>query len=150
MEIRDIRRYRRALRQFQSLAGMQFRNHCCGVTLAQCQVLLEIDECSHLTMGQLALNLKLDVSTLSRAVDGLVDKKLVARLKDDSDRRLVWIRLTDDGASICQEIHESNDACCIRIFENIPPSQRDAVIQNLEILIQAYSDYEASINDSDT
>ena len=149
MEIRDIRRYRRALRQFQSLTGVQIRKRCCGVTLAQCLVLLEIDEHGHLTMGQLALNLGLDLSTLSRTVDGLVGKKLVARLRDDSDRRLVWIRLTEAGTSICQEIHESNDASCIRVFENIPPSQRDAVIHNFEILIQAYNDFEASLNNSE-
>jgi DNA-binding MarR family transcriptional regulator len=105
-------------------------------------VLLDIDEHGQLTMGQLASNLKLDHSTLSRTVDGLVRKKLLARLRDDSDRRLVWIRLTDDGVSVCQEIHEGNDAYCQQVFETIPPSERDSVIRHFEILVQAYTDYE--------
>jgi DNA-binding MarR family transcriptional regulator len=123
-------------------------------------VLLDIDEHAHLTMGQLALNLKLDQSTLSRTVDGLVRKKLVARMRDDSDRRLVWIRLTEDGASTCEEIHEVNDEYCLQVFENIPPSERAALLQvfenippseraalvrNFEALIQAYLDHEASV-----
>ena len=147
MEIREIRRYRRALRQFQRLANLQLRNCCCGVTLAQCLVLLEIDEHSHLTMGHLALNLKLDLSTLSRTVDNLVSKKLVARLRDDSDRRLVWIRLTDAGVSTCKEIHNVNDQTCLSIFENIPTSKQASIIRNFETLIQAYLDYETSIEE---
>jgi DNA-binding MarR family transcriptional regulator len=145
METSEIRIYRRTLRQFERLLGVQLGSICCGVTLAQCLVLLEIDEHGHLTMGQLALNLKLDQSTLSRTVEGLVRKKLVARLRDDSDRRLVWVRLTEDGASTCEEIHKGNDKHCLQVFKNIPPSERAAVIRNFETLVQAYLDYETSI-----
>ena len=145
VETSEIRRYRRALRQFDRLLSVRLGICCCGVTLAQCLVLLGIDEHGHLTMGQLALNLKLDQSTLSRTVDGLVRKKLVARLRDDSDRRLVWIRLTEDGASTCEEIHQVNDEYCLQVFENIPPSERAALIRNFETLIQAHLDHEASI-----
>jgi DNA-binding MarR family transcriptional regulator len=149
VDTHEIRKFRRSLRQFQRLAGVQYRS-CCGVTLAQCLVLLDIDEHGHLTMSQLALNLKLDQSTLSRTVDGLVNKKLVARLRDESDRRLVWIRLTENGAATCQEIHQGNDEYCRRVLENIPPSEHDEVIRNFEALIQAYLDHEASIEAAGT
>lgn len=142
MKTSEVRRYRRALRQFQRLTSMQLKGPCCGVTLAQCLVLLEIDERGHLTMGQLSQRLRLDLSTLSRTVDNLVSKKLVARLRDDSDRRLVWIRLTRDGISTCEEIHKENDDTCRGIFEHIPASEQLAIIQNFETLIQAYLAYE--------
>ena len=79
-------------------------------------MLLEIDEHGHMTMGQLSSNLKLDISTLSRTVDNLVAKKLVARLRDESDRRLVWIRLTEDGVSTCNEVHKVNDENCLLCY----------------------------------
>jgi DNA-binding MarR family transcriptional regulator len=69
----------------------------------------------------------------------------VTQLRDDSDRRLVWIRLTENGVSICEEIHEGNDEYSLQVFENIPPSERAAVIRNFEALVQAYLDHEASI-----
>jgi len=147
MEIHEIRRYRRALRQFQRIARVQLNNCCCGVTLPQCLVLLEIDEHGHMTMGQLSSNLKLDLSTLSRTVDNLVAKKFVARLRDEGDRRLVWIRLTEDGVSTCNEIHKVNDENCLNIFNNIPQSERDSMIRNFEALIQAYLDHETSIEE---
>jgi DNA-binding MarR family transcriptional regulator len=139
---REIRRYRKALRQFERLIGAQLKNCCSSVTLAQCLVLLDIDESGQLTMGQLASHLRLDHSTLSRTVDGLVQKELVTRLQDDSDRRRVWIQLTADGVSHCREIHRSNDAYCSRVLESIPLSDRGAVIRNFETLVQAYLDCE--------
>jgi DNA-binding MarR family transcriptional regulator len=142
MMTRETRRYRKALRQFERLIGAQLKSCCCGVTLAQCLVLLDIDESGQLTMGQLASHLRLDHSTLSRTVDGLVQKKLLARQQDDNDRRMVWIRLTADGVSRCREIHRVNDAYCSGVFESIPRSDRGAVIRNFEILVQAYLDYE--------
>lgn len=144
MNTREIRRYRKALRQFQRLAGTQFKSCSCSVTLAQCLVLLDIDERGQMTMGQLAANLKLDHSTLSRTVDGMVRKKLLSRLRDDSDRRLVWIRLTAVGEAVCQDIHGVNDDYCMQVFEHIPASERSAVIKGFETLIRAYLDYETA------
>ena len=149
LEVSEVRRYRKALRQFQRLAGVQMRNCGCGVTLTQCLVLLDIDEHGHLTMGQLASILKLDHSTLSRTVDSLVKNKLVARLRDESDRRLVWIRLTEQGISLCEKIHQGNDEYCLQVFETIPATERATVIRHFETLIQAYLDYEVSIEEQE-
>jgi len=118
--------------------------HCsCSVTLPQCLVLLDIDECGQVTMGQLASHLRLDQTTLSRTVDGLVKKQLVARLRDDSDRRVVRIQLTAEGVSLCQEINTVNDDYCRRVFERIAPSERDSVVRSFEILVKAYLEHEA-------
>ena len=144
LKTREIRQYRRALRQFQRLNGAQLKNGCCGVTLAQCLILLDINEHHRLTMGQLASNLRLDQSTLSRTVEGLVRKKLLIRLTDKRDRRVVWIGLTKQGASTCQEIHESNDKNCLQVFKRIPAKDRGEVIRYFEILVQAYLDNETA------
>lgn len=150
MKTNEIRQYRRSLREFQRLIGYQLKGCCCGVTITQCLVLMSVDEHGHLTMGQLAADLKLDYSTLSRTVDALVKKKLVARLRDDSDRRLVWIRLTDEGRTTCLDIHKVNDEYCLRVFEHIPPSERTALIRNFEALIQVYLDHELSSGEKNT
>jgi len=149
LETGEVRRYRKSLRDFQRLASSQLKSCCCGVTLTQCLVLMSLDENGHSTMGQLATNLRLDYSTLSRTVDSLVGQKLVARLRDDSDRRLVWIRLTETGHSACREIHDVNDDYCIQVFQHVPPSERSALIRNFETLIQAYLDHEASVDEQE-
>jgi len=137
-----IRRFRRDLRQFERHVVSQFKTCSCSVTLPQCHVLLNIDEEGQMTMGQLASNLRLDHSTLSRTVEGLVRRKLLARLRDEGDRRVVWVRLTSAGAAVCKEIHDSNDAYCRKVFEQIKPAERMEVIRYFEALIRAYRDQE--------
>jgi DNA-binding MarR family transcriptional regulator len=142
MTIPEIRRFRRILRRFERVTHSQLKNCCAHVTLAQCLVLLEIDEGGQLTMSQLASQLRLDNSTLSRTIEGLVRRQLVERLREDLDRRVVRIRLTSEGLSVCRSIHEENDGHYIRIFEKIPESRRGTVIKNFETLVQAFLDYE--------
>ena len=142
MTDQEIRDYRRALRQFQRLVGAQMKSCSCSVSLPQCLILLELDEHGQMTMSQLAAALRLDHSTLSRTIEGLVRSKLVARLRDESDRRLVWVRLTDHGAATCAEIHRQNDTYCASVLDNIPPSKRTNVLQAFETLVHAYIEHE--------
>ena len=139
----EIRRYRRSLRRFERVSEALVASCCAQVTLAQCIVLMEIDESGELSMSQLAASLRLDNSTLSRTIESLVGKGLVERLRDDGDRRVVLIRLTPEGKSICRAIHQENDEHCRCVLGRIPPSKRPAVIRSFELLVQAYLDQEA-------
>ena len=138
MKTRDIRKFRRVLRQFTRLLDSQLKTCCNEVTLAQCLVLLEIEEIRTPTMGQLAGNLRLDNSTLSRTVDGLVARELVERVSDDNDRRVVKVRLTEEGEAVCRSIHADNDAITRRVFDRIPPPERRGVAEAFEMLVEAY------------
>ena len=143
MNMGEIRRFRSILRRFQRVAGAQLKKCCSRVTLAQCLVLLEIDEKHRLTMGELSSRLRLDNSTLSRTVDALVSGKLVRRLREDRDRRVIWIQLTAKGRAACSVIHEENDAYALNVLQKIPPSRRGSVIRAFETLVQAFLDQEA-------
>lgn len=138
-----IRRFRRALRQFERLNSYQLKACCTEVTFAQCLVLLEVDEAVQPSMGRLAATLRLDNSTLSRTIEGLVRKAMVQRRPDDTDRRTVLIALTATGKRVCRAIHRHNDACVLQLFDNIPPSRHATVIRNFETLVQAFLDCEA-------
>jgi DNA-binding MarR family transcriptional regulator len=138
METPRLRHFRTILRRFERVTNSQLRNCCCDVTLAQCLVLMEVDQEGRLTVGQLASRLRLDDSTLSRTIDGLVRKGLLERVRDDRDRRQVWIRLSPAGKDVCDAIHEQSDATYAAIFERIPAAERENVIHNFEILVQAF------------
>jgi len=153
MKTRDIRKFRRVLRQFTRLINAQLKSCCTEVTLAQCLVLLEIDEArtrtpqAPPTMSQLAASLRLDNSTLSRTVEGMVARGLVERIDDESDRRVVKVRLTAEGKDVCRSIHADNDASCRRVFERIPASEQPRVSAAFEVLVQAYLDCEEQDGD---
>ncbi|MCP3980682.1 MAG: MarR family transcriptional regulator [bacterium] len=146
----EIRRFRSVLRRFQRLTHAQLKNCCAEVTLAQCLVLLEIDEKGQLSVSQLASRLRLDSSTLSRTIEGLVQRRLLERLREDKDRRVVRMRLTPEGDSVCRSIHAQNDGHFIRIFERIPASRRGKVIEHFETLVQAFLDDEVEAISSDS
>ncbi len=143
MTISEIRRFRSALRRFERFNHAQLKGCCARVTLAQCLVLLEIDESGQPIMSQLASRLRLDNSTLTRTIEGLVRDRLVERLRESRDRRVVRIRLTPEGETVCRSIHDENDGRFIRVFEKIPESRRRTVIKNFEALVQACLDHEA-------
>jgi DNA-binding MarR family transcriptional regulator len=121
---------------------MQLRTCCEGVTLAQCHVLLAVDAPGETTTGALAAELYLDKSTLSRTVDGLVEKGLMRRIPDESDRRVTRLRLTERGQATCNALHRANDEHYRRIFEHIPQRSREAVMRHFALFVRAFAEYE--------
>jgi len=95
---------------------------CCGVTLAQCHVLLELSF-SVLSLKDLAASLDLDASTLSRTIEVLVQAKLVERTVDPADRRAVRLALSAAGRGKVGAINET----CNRYYASLlgKMSQKD-------------------------
>lgn len=58
------------------------------------------------TMTQVAASLKISVSTLTTAINKLVDKKYVNRFRVPEDRRIVKIELTEEGIEAVKEHEE--------------------------------------------
>jgi DNA-binding MarR family transcriptional regulator len=145
MKKSEIRQFRRTLRQFERITNSQLKGCCIEVTLAQCLVLMEVDDAGRLTVGELASRLRLDDSTLSRTIDGLVRRGLLDRSRDEQDRRVVRIRLTPQGDSICAAIHEQNDAMYRIVFDRIPVAKRGTVLRSFSRLVQAFLDSEEEV-----
>lgn len=140
MNNKKVRHFRKILRNFERLTNLQLKNCCSGVSLAQCHVLLEIEELGQATTVQLALRLGLDKSTLSRTIDGLVDIGLVDRLPNPSDRRFTPLSLTEQGKAVCNAINRTSDDFYGRVLENIPQEKHETVIKNLSLLVEALLD----------
>jgi DNA-binding MarR family transcriptional regulator len=134
-----VRSFRRILRQFERAQRFQLEEQdaCCGLSIAQCHPLLEIRELGEATTGDLARRLKLDKSTLSRSIDGLVRRGLVRRKTHENDRRFLPLTLTARGRRLCDEINRRNDRRYERILRRIPQPERDELIRLFELLVQA-------------
>jgi DNA-binding MarR family transcriptional regulator len=93
-----VEEFRRNLRVMEREIVRQLAQEtgCCGVTLAQCHALLELSR-SELSLTALAAALDLDISTLSRTVEGMVRCGFVERTEDSADRRSVCLQLTGAG-----------------------------------------------------
>lgn len=138
----QVRAFRRALRQFERVQRFQLeeQNSCCGLSLAQCHPLLEIQELGETTTGDLAQRLNLDKSTLSRSIEGLVSRGLVRRETHEGDRRFLLLTLTAEGRRLCDEINRRNDRQYQRVLKRIPPRDRDEIVRLFGALVQAMAD----------
>jgi DNA-binding MarR family transcriptional regulator len=111
---------------------------CCGVTIPQCHVLLAIEEKEHTTITELAVELELDKSTLSRTIEGLVMMGLVNRKTNNDNRRSQHIRLTGEGEKTVAGINEQWRSFFTSLFAGIPKPKHPLVMEGLSLLANSF------------
>jgi DNA-binding MarR family transcriptional regulator len=139
MRKEELRAFRRTLREFERL--MTDSNGCaCGGTdlsVSQCHHLLGIEEGQPTTVTDLAENLGLDRSTVSRTVEALASLDLVNREPSPSDRRMSKLVLTRKGTETAEEIHRERDDYFNKVFSNIPKNRHKSVVEGFALMVQA-------------
>ncbi len=71
-----------------------------GISRREWRLLAQLAGHEGLQPSELALRIGLDRARTSRALTGLVQKKLVRRIPRPGDRREVMLQLTDDGRAV--------------------------------------------------
>jgi DNA-binding MarR family transcriptional regulator len=74
------------------------------LTFSQWTVLMALREWQTSTSAELARNICHDAGSLTRILDQLEQRGLVARLRSDTDRRAVVLRLTPRGAELVEAL----------------------------------------------
>jgi DNA-binding MarR family transcriptional regulator len=92
-----------ATRAFVGVAARSLHDVADLVTLAQYRVLVLLDGQDSLTMGELAVCLDVNSSTVTRVCDVLVDKQLIQRASGDN-RRAVRAELTQRGRHLIDQV----------------------------------------------
>jgi DNA-binding MarR family transcriptional regulator len=79
-----------------------------GLSMTQCKALLELgglgQSAEAWQVGDLAEVFGVSVPSMSRAVDGLVKKKLATRVEDPNDRRARQVRITAKGKDFVETL----------------------------------------------
>ncbi|MEJ6949476.1 MarR family winged helix-turn-helix transcriptional regulator [Natronospora cellulosivora (SeqCode)] len=129
---------RELIRSFERKLGLLDEEmSCCGITLAQCQALVEIGRAKSISLKQLAELLNLEKSTVSRTVNSLVENGYVERRTDPEDRRYIKISLSKDGEKLFTTIESDMDRYFEIIFNSLPENKKDQVLESLELLLKA-------------
>ncbi len=136
VSIRDFRANLRVLEREVELS-MTSEAGCCGVTFAQCHLLLEVERRGRTSVTELAAALELDKSTLSRTVDGACRAGLIDRTVDPTSRRQQVLSLTRMGKKLAATINSQCDASYTRLFDFIPTGKRTMVVQSVALLAEA-------------
>ncbi len=75
-----------------------------GLSIPRYRILRYLQSRSEVNMRELQGSLLVCGSTLTELVDGLVRSGLVLRMRDQGDRRMVYLRLTGEGREAYQEV----------------------------------------------
>lgn len=84
------------------------------------------------TMTQVASSLKISVSTLTTAINKLVNKNYVNRFRVPEDRRIVKIELTEEGASAVLEHENFHDQMVSNALSSLNEEEKTRFLQSLE------------------
>ena len=122
-----------------SLNALHRRNVCGrGETLAQCFILSSVPD-DGIHMSSLAVKLGIDNSTLTRLIGNLEKKEFAFRHRDEEDRRIINVFLTDAGRDLLSTFVERLDLLGQRILDDLPTEKREEIKDSIESLLWSLS-----------
>jgi DNA-binding MarR family transcriptional regulator len=89
-----------------------------------------------MTVNDLSEELGLSLASASRAVDGLVRRKLATRVEDPDDRRVRRVSLTSAGQAIADELMAARLAGLQRFVDTLSADERRKLESALEVLME--------------
>ena len=104
-----------------------------NVTLEQGKLLLCIPY-DGISMTDLSKELGIDISTLTRNAQKLIDKNLIIKKNDDYDKRKIIIALTNNGKNLRELLEHSLDLFTNKLFDRINVKDRETIETALENL----------------
>lgn len=124
------------VRVFQLFERDKIKVH--GFTTSQCYALLELKKAGSLTMNELSERMNLNTSTMTRIMDNLVRDQYVIRDRDEADRRVVVVSLTDKGNGVTEKLSETVTDYYRQIIANIPEGHIEETLRAVEVLLRAF------------
>ena len=104
------------------------------VTVTEMHILDAIGTGDPRTVSELATATKVTVSTMTIAINRLEGKKLVERVRDTADRRVVRVRLTEAGRRIAYAHRRFHRRMARAVADGLEPGELDILAQAMEKL----------------
>ena len=104
----------------------------CGLTIPQVMVLNSIDQLGDVTVKRISDEVSLSQATVTTILNRLEDRKLLERVRNADDKRIVNARLTSAGKAALEAspplLHES----FIQRFEQLSKREKSAILSSLK------------------
>lgn len=114
------------------------------ITPPQFSALVHIYRGERMTIGDLCDHMFLACSTVSGLVDRLEKLELVERYRDDVDRRVVRLKLTDKGLACTEAVLEKRRLKLEHDMEMIAFDRQTELVTNLKLLLEIMNDAEST------
>jgi len=112
-----------------------------GLGVAQIDALEVVAQHGEMHMNQLAAKLRLDPSTVTRAINPLVEMQLLERYTDPANRRYVVLRCTPSGEAAVGRFVEERRRVMRETLDPMDPARR-------LLLVELFEEYTALLEQS--
>jgi DNA-binding MarR family transcriptional regulator len=110
------------------------------LTHPQLKIMIMISKCRQCTMSELARLTGYPTSALTGIIDRMIAKKLVGRLRDSGDRRIVHVSLTPSGTKLAARLRRRIIFHTTRVLERIGPTDREQMILLVEKIADSFAE----------
>ncbi len=119
------------------LLGRNFRRERepLNITPTQYHALALMREAGTTTLMSMAGLLKVAGPTATRAIDALEQKGLVVKDRDPQDRRIVWLRLSDEGEDLLMRERQQHIAYLQHLGSKLTPAEQQELVRLLQKLL---------------
>ncbi len=124
-----IAQVRLALRETKCLGSE--RLHRLGVSMSNLHVMSMLERHGPMTMSRIADALDVSLSNATGLVDRMVERGLVDRVRDEDDRRVVHVAVTERARSALAEIEVFQEDARTRIVAELDDRQLERLMRSL-------------------
>ena len=120
------------------------------MTIPQIKTLVLLERVGPLRMGNIALSLGRALSATTTVVDRLVEKELVDRVADPSDRRVVICQLSESGEQAITRFWRIGRERIQIVADLLDEEQLETVVQGFELIRWAEGEIQRTITSMQT
>ncbi len=105
-----------------------------GLTGPQLIVISEIGQYGPMTIGELARRISLSQATVTTILDRLEIKELATRMRDDRDKRRVYVNITDKARTILESHPNFLQDAFVRRFNALEDWEQTLILSSIQRL----------------
>ncbi|MCC6455190.1 MAG: MarR family transcriptional regulator [Caldilineaceae bacterium] len=108
----------------------------CSIPAAQSHLLYFLGASGPQRMSDIAAHMDVTLSGCTAMVDSAVAAGFVERSRDETDRRVVWIQLTEEGTQMLQQVRRLRASILAKYLSRLEPEE----IQQMATLLGRVAD----------
>jgi DNA-binding MarR family transcriptional regulator len=118
-----------------------------GLTLPQLRLMHMLAARDHVSVGQVAQELRITPASVTGLIDRLVLRRLVEREHDPDDHRVVRVTLTAKGRQVIEELESVASAYLAGVFERMDEASVSGLVDSLQAFVVAATSAETAATD---
>jgi DNA-binding MarR family transcriptional regulator len=108
-----------------------------NLTIPQLKSLFYISRHGRVNLSGLASGIRVTPANVTGIADRLVEQDLLTRTPDPDDRRVSWLRATDKGKTLINDLREGRAQEMRRILDQLTEEELSTVARGFELVARA-------------